>query len=428
MITHFRPAIVHVKHLGVSVRCFSPVPKVLPELIQTSRFNERITMIGQQDATSPNPGGVIKDKRMSDSLLQVFLPFRSDKALKEEYINHYNRIRVGKVLEDLDALAGSIGQLHCEGSSRPLSIVTASVDRIDLIHDIPTDQDVAVYGHVSYVGKSSMEVTVNMETVVDGISAEDVDSKKYLRSKLSKDKRSGDLILSSKFIMVAVDSETRKAAPVIPLRLETDEERKLFRLGAEHKARKQVANQISLDKRPPTIEEMQLVHNLYKEYTPYLDNSDTAVSKPSNVVWLKDTRHNNINLTFPQDRNIHGKIFGGHLIRTAFELGYATGTMFAKRPLSFLALDDISFKMPVEVGSILDLTSQIVYTHQDKMVIKVVAHVVSSEGTKETSNEFWFTFQTVGKGGADEEFKRVLPRSYNECMLYLEGRRRFEGI
>lgn len=35
-------------------------------------------------------------------------------------------------------------------------------------------------------------------------------------------------------------------------------------------------------------------------------------------------------LTMPQDRNIHGKVFGGFLMRQACELAWATGYAFSK--------------------------------------------------------------------------------------------------
>jgi hypothetical protein len=39
---------------------------------------------------------------------EVVLPFSSDLALREQYINFYGNLRMGKILEDLDACAGTI--------------------------------------------------------------------------------------------------------------------------------------------------------------------------------------------------------------------------------------------------------------------------------------------------------------------------------
>ncbi|KAJ3224426.1 Acyl-coenzyme A thioesterase 9, mitochondrial [Chytriomyces hyalinus] len=437
-------------------------PKVLPELRQRSlltsklwvhRVEDRISKLTNQgrsafhqlpsDASSgAKDGGVKLDtslRKMADSFVQVFLPFRSDSQLKEEYMSPYGRIRIGKVLEDLDALAGSIAYLHCADAERELTIVTASVDRIDLMHEIPVDQDISIFGYVTFVGKSSMEVSIHMETILpdSGISAEDMDDK-YMRSKLPQDKLSGESILDAKFIMVARDPSTGKAAKVPQLKLDTNQERKLFLQGTEHKARKQFACETALSIRPPSTEEMSLVHSLYLNYRQYeekkggensVDSATPLIPKPAHIEWMRDTRLQNIHLTFPQDRNLHQKIFGGHLMRLAYELGYAVGTMFAQTPLKFMSLDDISFRRPVEIGAILDLSGQVVFTRDRDMVVKVVANVVEPvSNRRELSNEFWFTFKSVPKRDNCESLPRqIMPKSYNDCMLYLEGKRRFEN-
>lgn len=74
--------------------------------------------------------------------------------------------RFGKILEDLDALAGSIAYEHCEddnASTRPMTIVTASVDHIILQRPLRADRDMRLRGHVTWVGRSSMEVIILVE-------------------------------------------------------------------------------------------------------------------------------------------------------------------------------------------------------------------------------------------------------------------------
>jgi len=62
-------------------------------------------------------------------------------------------------MEDLDALAGAISYKHSDDgrqNSSPLTIVTASVDRIDFLKPFGVS-DLRLSGHVTYVGYSSME-------------------------------------------------------------------------------------------------------------------------------------------------------------------------------------------------------------------------------------------------------------------------------
>ena len=60
----------------------------------------------------------------------------------------------------MDLLAANIGVRHCAISETHLTVVTASIDRIDLIKPIPVS-DIRISGHVTYVGKSSMEGNYN---------------------------------------------------------------------------------------------------------------------------------------------------------------------------------------------------------------------------------------------------------------------------
>ena len=42
--------------------------------------------------------------KVSDSALEKILPFSTDLELRERYINFFNGLRLGKLLEDLDLL------------------------------------------------------------------------------------------------------------------------------------------------------------------------------------------------------------------------------------------------------------------------------------------------------------------------------------
>ncbi|KAM1041274.1 hypothetical protein ACFX2C_030466 [Malus domestica] len=59
--------------------------------------------------------------------------FSFDYKMREQYRNPWNVIRVGKLLEDFNALVGTIAFKHyCgkDGTTKPLLLVTSSVDKI----------------------------------------------------------------------------------------------------------------------------------------------------------------------------------------------------------------------------------------------------------------------------------------------------------
>ena len=61
----------------------------------------------------------------------------------------FGHVRIGRLLEDLDAMAGNVAFKHADDNNpttRPLTIVTASVDRIQLIHQLFPDRDLIMKG------------------------------------------------------------------------------------------------------------------------------------------------------------------------------------------------------------------------------------------------------------------------------------------
>ena len=127
----------------------------------------------------------------------------------------------------------------------------------------------------------------------------------------------------------------------------------------------------------------------------------------------------------PEHRNIHGKLFGGHIMRKGFELAMANVQLVTKVPLQPIAMDDIEFKNPVEIGSIFLMNSQVAYTEDDTAVVRVYAQVARSKTFElVTTNTFYFMFKSLN----GEKMPVVMPRTYGESLLYTDCKRRFSKI
>ena len=169
-------------------------------------------------------------KRPKESEVGIEYPFSTDRHLLETYRNPYGEMRFGKILEDLDALAGNIAFNHVE--CNPL-IVTAGVDRIRVRKrpDIGADQYLS--GKVTWVGASSMEIRMRITDSEDG---------------------NGPEWLEAYFTFVTLHPETKRAIRISPLLPETDEERVHFELGAVKAAAKKAARQSKLQLGRPLSE------------------------------------------------------------------------------------------------------------------------------------------------------------------------------
>jgi acyl-coenzyme A thioesterase 9 len=138
----------------------------------------------------------------------------------------------------------------------------------------------------------------------------------------------------------------------------------------------------------------------------------------------------------PQVQNLHNRIFGGFLMRRAFELAFSNAYVFGgARPL-FLQMDDVSFASPVDVGDLLVFNSRVLYTDTGRLKdyynsatisapgydedqelplvhIEVEAWVTEPEkASARLSNSFYFTFAISKK---DKQVRRVLPSNIDQA-------------
>lgn len=278
---------------------------------------------------------MLKPKRMQDSYVELYLPFTEDPELLEKYIATSGLIRLGKVLEDLDSLAGNISYQHALGGrpgemSAPIYIVTASVDRLDLLAPLTSTANYRLSGHVIYVGSSSMEVFVSIEQLSD---RSDTPNK---------------ICLTGRFTMAARNAVTLRSQRIAPLILETDAEKALFAMGESHKTRKRTEAASSLEKVPPSKEEAFLLHSQYLRglhaglfatddlHGPTLKTEPADRSTGATLVPVRKTSLSTTMHMHPQQRNVHQKIFGGFLMRSAYELAWMVCGKLSRIPLKHM--------------------------------------------------------------------------------------------
>ncbi|XP_062297810.1 acyl-coenzyme A thioesterase 9, mitochondrial-like isoform X2 [Scomber scombrus] len=342
-------------------------------------------------------------KRMKDSYREVLLPLGSEPQLREKYLTFHNTVRFGRILEDLDSLAVLISYSHTyneELKRSPLSIVTALVDKIDMRqHTIYPDCDIKFTGHVTWVGKTSIEAKMHMSQFRNGAYAP---------------------VLDATFVMVSRDPENKRAAFVNPLKPEGAEEEKLFQQGEANKSRRVELSTASLLKVAPADEERKIVHSLFLNTLDSKTVSFRSRVLPPSSVWMEDAKLKGLEICHPQERNIFNRIFGGFLMRKAYELGWANACSYGGCRPNLVAVDDILFQRPVEIGSLLMLSSQVCYTQGKYIQVRVHSEVFDPLTSQHnTTNVFHFTF------ASDRDVPNIMPMTYGESMLYLDGKRHF---
>ncbi|GAA6064773.1 hypothetical protein JCM10212_006322 [Sporobolomyces blumeae] len=354
-----------------------------------------------------------KERRMGDSYCQMELRFSQDESLREQYVGGFSKVRMGALLENLDWLAGASAYKHVlpdgadvtEGAKYGFYLVTASVERIDVRRPLYNPDgsvpDLRLAAHVAYATESSLEVFIRLSTIPEPA-------------------QEASTILIGRFTMACRSARGGKH-PVPKLIVEGPEEAEMFEMGRELREVKKKRAQKSLQKVPPTAEEAQMLHTLFLENAHLYDRK---VAPPNNILFMADTRINSANLMHPMFRNLHNKVFGGKLMSLAYETAYSTACLFARSTVTFVALDELQFAQPVEVGSLLVLDSRVTFSpitgdHRSFHISVEAATVDLYSGQKKVTNTFHFTFSS------DKKLDRhVLPRTYKQAMQWLDAQRR----
>lgn len=379
------------------------------------RAQERLRAAQAQPASGASPpSGDDPVVAQAPSKLKVAYPFSSDASLREVYLSPFgDKIRVAKVLEDLDALAGNIAFEHCSrthGDFESILLVTASIDRVVLNHRANLVDDIELSGSVTWVGSSSMEI---------GMSAVSSWSQTPW--------------LTALFTFVARDKATGRAARVNPLQPSTPEELAAFEAGkarAELRKRlrgddsehclfsehvEEVMRGAAATHEAATVTIEQAAQVLFAESKPRLLMPAIALR---DAVRCSDTELSNTFVMQPQQRNTAGRIFGGFLVRRAQELAFSTAFLFAGVAPRFRECDQVLFRKPVNIGDLVHFKSCVLFTsnslhHAPSIHIEVLAFVLNPANPSDTnvSNSFNFTFEVP----EDTALVRVLPETRDEA-------------
>lgn len=138
-------------------------------------------------------------KRVADSYVEQI------QIVLNSHINGAGRLFGGQLMEWIDIVAGVVARRHSNHNT-----TTASIDNLQFKEPVYLGNTIVLFGKITYVGKTSMEIRV--DTFVENL---DGDRK---------------MVNTAYFVMVALD-EGGHPTPVPALTLETDEEKAEWNAG-----------------------------------------------------------------------------------------------------------------------------------------------------------------------------------------------------
>jgi acyl-CoA hydrolase len=324
------------------------------------------------------------------------LPLGSDQALRHRFMVMDEPIagnfRFGLLLEILDRMAEETALNYVNRFHPEARVVTAAIDNILVRNPIDVTRDVVFSAQINHVGRSSLEIGIRVEQLGDPATH----------------------IASCYFTMVARSGMGEEAVSVVLPPLEYTGETEQKRARNTLSRRDDYKQQQAVLLEPPSRDEYLMLAGLH-----------TAQETPGFAGLLAGRLvADSWEMMYPEQENVPQKIFGGYLIRRAFELSSICCELAALDRSIIVAVNRINFFQPVRMGDKLHYTSRVVYTDDCFICVEAGIERVSRDRTgKAQSNSCFFTFVNVDRDMVRRPVPPVYPGNYAEDARYLAAHR-----
>jgi acyl-coenzyme A thioesterase 9 len=328
------------------------------------------------------------------------LPLSSDPALRRRYMVVDEPIegnfRFGLLLEELDIMAeqtaiGYVHRFYPDGR-----VVTAAIDNILVRHTVDVTRDIVFHARINHVGRSSLEIGIRVEHAGDPVTH----------------------IASCYFTMVARGGEAAgESLPLPPLEYRDDLEKGRARkaISGREEYRRQQASLLE----PPSREEYEILSRLHKAQEEPGFTGFTAGRLVADA-WER---------MYPEQEYVPHRIFGGYLVRRAFELSAICSELVAPDRSIIAAVNRINFFHPVRMGDKLHYTSRVVYTNGSFVCVEAnIERISRDRSAKALSNSCLFTFVNVDRELQHRPVPPIYPTTYQEDSRYLEAHRSYLAL
>ena len=295
----------------------------------------------------------------SASFIEAVYPLSTDAALRTSVSDHagqaWSTFRLGKFLEAVDALTADVAYRHTDGERRGLALVTAGHYHSRKLAATDPRQDVVLRCYLTACGGASLEVRTDA-VQVDEVSGEETlvnvchttmvalckDTMRPARrmvpplalevvppaytAPLAEAVASGEVAAANAAAAASVGSSR-----VFERERAKQGERAALSAwhGSIRKQRRASTMQLRLSQSlPPTPEEMQSLHAAHIRLVD--EQTKPAGERPKPPRTVRQSTYRSSFVLFPEQRNVHGKLFGGFVAASAFDLAYYGATFFAQ--------------------------------------------------------------------------------------------------
>lgn len=341
------------------------------------------------------------------------LPLENDFELRRRFmeLNEPVRgnLRFGLLLEVLDKVAEDTALKYVNQFHSLSRVVTAAIDDIFIRHVPDVTHDISFLASINHVGRSSLVVGIRVEQ-----------SGEQLKH-----------IASCHFTMVARSGSGVEECGIVMPQLEYLDAVEQKRAAKAVSSRQEYLRQQASLSEPPSREEFEMLAALHQAQDEPGSVTGRRAQEDSCFRGYKAGRliAESWERMYPEKENVPKSIFGGYLIRRAFELSLICADLVAPNRSVIAAVTRVNFFHPVRIGDTLHFTSRVVYTKDSFICVEASIERTSRDCTsKALSNSCFFTFANVDNEFVHQPVPPIFPATYAEDARYLAAHRSLRAL
>jgi len=124
-------------------------------------------------------------------------------------------------------------------------------------------------------------------------------------------------------------------------------------------------------------------------------------------------------LVLPNDTNTFGNLMGGRLLYWMDICAAMAAQKHSNSPVVTVSVDNVSFKRSIKLGEVVTIQAQVTRAFSTSMEVRMEIFAQNlPEGTREKSNEAYYTFVAIDKENHPTQVPELIPETTLEQELY----------
>lgn len=132
-------------------------------------------------------------------------------------------------------------------------------------------------------------------------------------------------------------------------------------------------------------------------------------------------------LVLPNDTNTFGNLMGGKLLYWMDICSAMAAQKHCNNVVVTASVDNVSFRRSVKLGEVVTIKAQVTRAFNSSLEVRMEVFAQNlPKGTKEKSNEAYYTFVALNEDGKPKPVPALIPETDSENKLYEEALQRRE--